>query len=350
MSSQKKIPAGTFLGALPPRSYELRSRAGTAKSDKEAKAEDTGAHRALASRAVKPSRDFTPSAVRRKDLLMPKKRYQMLAVDLDGTLLDHAGIPHARDVRAIHALRSHNIPVTIITGRLFSGTKPSAAALGITGPVGCADGSQIMHAESGDTLVHHAINGDCAAVIADVFGRERLSTFLFAGNTIVHDDGGDAFLPYVKLWSNDIQHAPRVLDHASLEDGSLTATVALGTERSIQAAVAHLKMHAPSLQIASFAVKKLGEMWGCIVRGEGGTKGTALAWLARHHGVEMDATVCVGDWLNDVPMMSVAGRSFAMGQAPDAVKAVVSDVLTETSAEGGGIATIARTVFGVDVE
>jgi hydroxymethylpyrimidine pyrophosphatase-like HAD family hydrolase len=89
-------------------------------------------------------------------------------------------------------------------------------------------------------------------------------------------------------------------------------------------------------------------MWGCILRAEGGTKGTALAWIARHHNIDIDATVCVGDWLNDVPMMTVAGRSFAMGQSPDAVKSIVSDVLVETSSTGGGIATIARLVFGLN--
>jgi hypothetical protein len=50
----------------------------------------------------------------------------------------------------------------------------------------------------------------------------------------------------------------------------------------------------------------------------------------------------VGDWLNDLPMFQVAGRSFAMGQAPDAVKSAATDVLDATATTGGGIAEAAR--------
>ena len=57
-------------------------------------------------------------------------------------------------------------------------------------------------------------------------------------------------------------------------------------------------------------------------------------------------TVCVGDWLNDLPMMSCAGRSFAMGQAPAEVKAAASDVLERTIEHGGGIAEAIDRAFG----
>ena len=81
----------------------------------------------------------------------------------------------------------------------------------------------------------------------------------------------------------------------------------------------------------------------------GGTKGSALAWIAQHHGLHIDETVCVGDWHNDVPMLSVAGRSFAMGHAPEDVKSAATDVLDETSEHGGGIARIVSDVFGVRI-
>jgi hydroxymethylpyrimidine pyrophosphatase-like HAD family hydrolase len=43
----------------------------------------------------------------------------------------------------------------------------------------------------------------------------------------------------------------------------------------------------------------------------------------------------------------VAGRSFAMGQAPDEVKKIATDVLEENVDTGGGIARVVRDVFGV---
>ena len=90
--------------------------------------------------------------------------------------------------------------------------------------------------------------------------------------------------------------------------------------------------------------------WALIVRAAGGTKGTAMRFIAQHEGVDLADTVCVGDWVNDVPMFEVAGRSFAMGQAPDEVKSKATDVLSETTEQGGGVARAVAEAFGITAE
>jgi hydroxymethylpyrimidine pyrophosphatase-like HAD family hydrolase len=52
--------------------------------------------------------------------------------------------------------------------------------------------------------------------------------------------------------------------------------------------------------------------------------------------------VAVGDWLNDIPMLRRAGRSFAMAQAPHAVKAAATDILKASAHTGGGLAEAAQ--------
>jgi hydroxymethylpyrimidine pyrophosphatase-like HAD family hydrolase len=78
-----------------------------------------------------------------------------------------------------------------------------------------------------------------------------------------------------------------------------------------------------------------------VVRAAGVDKGTAIDWVARHHGVTAAEVVAVGDWLNDIPMLRRAGRSFAMGQAPLEVKAAATDVLKASAHTGGGLAEAA---------
>ena len=84
-----------------------------------------------------------------------------------------------------------------------------------------------------------------------------------------------------------------------------------------------------------------------IARAAGGTKGSELAFVAAHYGCAPEETVCVGDWMNDVSMFAVAGRSYAMGHAPDDVKKAASVVLVETAEHGGGIARAIEEAFGV---
>jgi len=280
--------------------------------------------------------------------------FKLIAVDLDGTLLDSSGVPHEADAKALSALaKSGKAHVTIATGRLFSGTRAAANISGILGPVACADGSHIVHAESGTTLLHRGILGSAASCLSESLSRLELATFLFAEDAIVFDDAGDHFVPYVKLWSDDVRRHSRVFDHDLWRSESgITAVVALGSEEQ----VAHVKAdaqrdHADALQIATFPLKRAPahptHRWGFIARAKGGTKASALEWLATHHQISVEETVSVGDWLNDIPMLQAAGRSFAMGQAPDEVKQSATDVLEETSVTGGAIARVVREVFGV---
>jgi hydroxymethylpyrimidine pyrophosphatase-like HAD family hydrolase len=79
-----------------------------------------------------------------------------------------------------------------------------------------------------------------------------------------------------------------------------------------------------------------------VARAAGATKGSALQWIAAHHGIDVREVVAVGDWLNDVPMFRVAGRSFAMAHATDEVKAAATEHLRADVTTGGGIAEAAE--------
>jgi HAD superfamily hydrolase (TIGR01484 family) len=279
---------------------------------------------------------------------------KLIAVDLDGTLLNGAtGKPHARDVRALRAAIAEGVRVSIITGRLYSGTRPSALEAGVIGAVGCADGSHLVNAADHATLLHLGLRDAHAQTVRDALERAGVTTFVFAEDAIGHDARGAAFVKYVSTWSTDVRVGDDVFGHAlwSAADG-VTAAIGLGSRDRIEQAVADITRELPEAAFAvTFPVHRgtPAEMWALMVRAAGGTKGTALRWIAEHENVALTETVCVGDWLNDVPMFEVAGRSFAMGQAPDGVKAKATDVLEETAAQGGGVARAIAEAFGIVV-
>ncbi len=280
-----------------------------------------------------------------------RRRFKLIAVDLDGTLLDARGRPHERDVRALKAALEAGIHVSILTGRLYSGTRASAEAIGIAGAVGCADGSHIVRASDHQTLVHHALAGSSAHAIRDALARNGPAAFVFAQDTIVHDLRGEAFLQYVRTWSQDIRRTEAVETHEFWSsEGGITAVVAVGSAEQIHGARQDIERAlGAGAQIATFPIRRLADMWGLVARAAGGTKGSALEYVAAQHGCTAAEAVCVGDWLNDVSMFAVAGRSYAMGQAPDEVKRAATSVLAETSELGGGIARVVEEVFQVRV-
>jgi hydroxymethylpyrimidine pyrophosphatase-like HAD family hydrolase len=290
----------------------------------------------------------------------------LLAVDLDGTLLDARGRPHESDLRALRALRRTGVHVTILTGRLYSGTRATCEALGLEGPVGCADGSHVVRASDHATLLHRGLVGQHARLMRESLARHAPATFVFADDRIVHDAQGESFLPYVRTWSQHVTPTRAVVEHEAWTAAQgVTAIVAVGTAEQIHAVCDDVERsigpagtpessggfeQGPPVSIVKFPIKRLTSAWGLVARAGGGSKGTALAYVAQHHGLAVEETVCVGDWLNDVSMFGVAGRAYAMGQAPDEVKRAATMVLDETAEHGGGVARVVQEAFGVSAD
>lgn len=272
--------------------------------------------------------------------------FRLLAVDLDGTLVDAAGAVHAPDREAIAALAVKGIPTTIITGRLFSGTRTIAVDVGSSGAVACVDGCHLVEAASGKDYLHGALAPKGAALLRELIVRHGVVTFVFANDQILYDDQGAPFLPYVRTWSLEHVWAERITVHPHWEyTRGITALVCLGSQEAIRAMEIDLTGSLGSaVYCATFPVRRLQThaMWGMVVRAAGYSKGTALVWLARHYGVSPEEVVAVGDWFNDVPMFEAAGRSFVMAQAPEDVKEAATDRLNADSSTGGGIAEAAQ--------
>ena len=70
-------------------------------------------------------------------------------------------------------------------------------------------------------------------------------------------------------------------------------------------------------------------------------KGLALAQLAEAMGVAMSETAAFGDYLNDLGMLRAAGHAVAMGNAHEDVKAVADEVVG-TNTDGAAVARLAK--------
>lgn len=253
---------------------------------------------------------------------------------------------HPSDAEAIAALIARGVPVTLCTGRMYSGTREIAESLSILGPVACIDGSHIVDATSHLELHSTPLSELATELLFEAFARIQPAAFAFSGDRLYHDAHGSQYLSYVSTWSERTQQVDKLSDLAGWRepDATLSALVALGTPDQIRSAEQFIKANDKHLQCVSFEVGRPGYSgtWGLVVRAAGVDKGTAIDWVARHHGVTAAEVVAVGDWLNDIPMLKRAGRSFAMAQAPNSVKAAATDILKASAHTGGGLAEAAK--------
>lgn len=252
---------------------------------------------------------------------------KLLALDLDGTLLQRDGTVAPRDREAIARLQQRGVRVTICTGRLRSGSLGAAQQCGIDGLIACMEGSHLVDV-GGDTVAHHPMLDTDR--LQHALGE--LATFVFDKDGIHHPHHGAPFAGYVSTWSPNL----RVVEQSGAWDTEPLAAVAIGHPTAVAEALAAAQD--PSLFTVSFAVSQHPGAHAILVRKAGLSKGTALHALCAAAGCTVSEAVVVGDWVNDVPMFQVAGRSFAMPGAPEHVRVHATDAL-----ETGGIAeAIAR--------
>ncbi len=269
-------------------------------------------------------------------------RYRLLALDLDGTLLRSDQRVDDSDIAAISELQAAGVTVTIVTGRLHSGAIGAARACGIEGAIACVEGSHLVELASGKTLVHHGMLDGVAGLVRGAFTDHGLTSFVFDATGIHHDHAGAPYAGYISTWSPNL----RVVEEDIVWQTVPLAAVAVGDEVAIAAAYAALRGHAHQVFSVSFGIHACPGKYALLVRAAGPTKGTALAELCSRAGCSLSEAVAVGDWVNDVPMFEVAGRSFVMGSAPESVASKATDVLERIAGTGGGIAEAIRRSWG----
>jgi hydroxymethylpyrimidine pyrophosphatase-like HAD family hydrolase len=267
--------------------------------------------------------------------------YRLLALDLDGTLLrdDHTVDP--RDVAAIAELQAAGVTVTIVTGRLHTGSIEAARACAIEGAIGCVEGSHIVSTDGVTIHAHHALAAADIERVRGVVEGAGLAGYVFHADGIHYRDGDGAHRDYVRTWSPVL----RGLGVDEVWGGAPLGGVCIGPDAAVAAAHGELARHADRLFAVRFAVRGAPGTSAVLFRTAGPHKGTALAELCKLAGCTTAEAVVVGDWINDVPMFRAAGRSFVMASAPDEVRAEASDELETHAGAGGGIAEAIRRAF-----
>lgn len=260
-------------------------------------------------------------------------RQRLLSLDLDGTLLRPDGSIAAADLVALARARRQGVIVTIATGRMVSGAFPVARALGITVPIICADGTVLACATTGALLERQPIARATVRACLSTMMAHGLLPLLFSPGAIHGHAECRTLAPHLTSWT------PRMAFHAELHTTAplddVMLVLALGAQHATNAARDALASeHGQSVEAASFPFGR--DLFAVRAHPRGCSKGTALARLADRYAVARADVAAVGDWWNDVSMLSWAGRSFAMAHAPEGVRAAATDTLQRSV--GGGVA------------
>jgi len=269
--------------------------------------------------------------------------YRLLAIDVDGTLVNVRDEMTAATREALARARKAGIYVVLATGRRYGRTLPLQARLEIDLPLVAASGALVKDPRDHRTLFRAEFSGTVLCQALEVLDRCGFEPVL-CGDT--YTDGfefyharnrlkSEELAEYLRLNPDDGCFWPELL--SSPPPGIFTG-FAMGTRQQMVDLEQALQEAFPG-QLATHVLRSpryTGFM--CELAPAGVNKWSGLRRLADQWGIAESEICAVGDDVNDIPMIRSAGVGVAMGNALPEVKAVADRVAP--SQEEDGLVTV----------
>jgi Cof subfamily protein (haloacid dehalogenase superfamily) len=271
-------------------------------------------------------------------------RYRILALDVDGTLLDAEGHLRPRTAEAVARAARAGIRPVLCTGRRYRRARAVTELLGLDAPIVCNSGAIVKDPASHRTLWRADFDPELAAAVRALFHAFDQPAVVFTDRTPEDADFRVPGFPTGRLMFDDYvaQNRP----HAEVDPEWSRAgeavpggepwfhVCAIGSfeEMSEFQRSAHERIGGRIQTFVLRTSRYLGTM--CEILRVDASKWSALLHLAELWGVGPEEICAVGDDANDIPMIRHAGLGVAMGHAHADVQ-IAADIVTGRHDEDG---------------
>ena len=263
---------------------------------------------------------------------------RLLAIDLDGTLVNHRLEMDPRDVAAVKAATAAGVLVVLATGRMFKSSLRYAEPLGLTGPIINYQGAVVREIASGD-----------------VWYRCELSVEM-QQRVLVFAEPRDW---HVNAYVNEVVYTARARPEADLYArvamvpyevvGPLSKWIRQESTKMVLVDLDPAEVPARMAELGAWMrdVARVTRSldWFVEVVNPKVSKAKALAMVAKRLRIPQSDVCAIGDNTNDEDMVGWAGFGVAMGNAPAGLKQLAKYV-TGSITDAGVAQVIQRFVIG----
>jgi Cof subfamily protein (haloacid dehalogenase superfamily) len=250
---------------------------------------------------------------------------RLIAVDIDGTLLNSQFRISDRDLEALRQANQHGIEVILVTGRRHTFALPIAEQLGFDLWLISSNGA-ITRSLADETFHRDLLPVETCRELCGVMQK-------FRGNTVVTFDKEskgalvlermDELTSSIQRWlESNMQFIEFVVPIEKALIADPVQAMFCGPISRMQAAMRTLQSSRVRDKITvvrtEYPARDL-----CIVDvlNRDCSKGHALERWANHRGIPRDQVMAIGDNFNDLEMLAFAGVPFIMGNACEELKA-----------------------------
>jgi len=262
------------------------------------------------------------------------KGIKLVITDMDGTLLHSDKSVSEFTLETIKRIREKGIDFTVCTGRSYAWLGDYVQHLGINCPLIGSNGCEIVHGGTGDRLYTVSLGFENAAKAIGYCIDHGLDFFCETPNGwiiphyISNMDPFPGFYPDLPLNGFSLDKTIRVKEKSQLEALTVFKVVVWITYGNEGELMRELVSQMTGVELIHSA-RDIYE-----ILPENNNKGKSFLKLCDIMGIDPSECCALGDFDNDLPMLSAAGISVAVANAPSRIKDAV-DYVTTTNNEDG---------------
>ncbi len=266
--------------------------------------------------------------------------YKLIAIDMDGTLLNSQNEVSLRTKAAIERAKEKGIHIVLATGRILKSAKIFSDELMLTNPILACNGAIILD-ESRNTIYNRPIEADLAKRIMEL-GREYGLYYHFYNEE--------------SLFTN--QYIKGIADYYSRKSQKIDVKIFNDEEEILNNKELNIfkflfidndsdKLNRLREDFGAIEGLNITKSWGnnLEVMDFRASKGIGLEYLCNEMKISKDAVIAIGDSENDLSMLKFAGLGVAMGNGDEDVK-LASNFVTDTNDQDGVAKVIEKFILG----
>jgi Cof subfamily protein (haloacid dehalogenase superfamily) len=283
---------------------------------------------------------------------------KLLALDLDGTVLDSRGRVPEANRNAIRAAEQAGVLVTIATGRRFRDARPVGLDLELNAPLITHNGALVKYAETLDSVAASLLDLETTREIVRV-GKQH------GGDALVSaDPHGKGSLLYDRISKNNLP-LQKYLQWSESLHGDEAAEAVIHVLDLHDALSDHEVIHIsfsggcrPMAELQELLAKELGGTVTILptiypvldftlidILPPDASKGIGVEKLAILNGLTAENVMVIGDNFNDMEMLEFAGTPVVMGNADPSLLERPEFYTTLGNDESGVAAAIERFIL-----
>ena len=279
--------------------------------------------------------------------------YKLIAIDLDGTLLNSYGQISQKNKEVIKKAQNEGKKIVLSSGRSTNSVKTFAEDLGENEYIICGNGSLIYDLKKEEIIYDKFINKDKALQIINICEQNSIYYNIYTEDMVIAKSLNNNVLFYHQENANKpdtkktkINLVEDIYEYVNnlKNNNILKFTISDSNNIIFNSIIKKLReirnkdvldvAHMSRKIIKSGTEEILLEYYYTEITSENVDKWNAIKWLAEKKKIDNKEIMAIGDNINDKMMIENAGLGVAMGNSAPYIKEIADKVVEDNNNDG----------------